>query len=85
MSIIAAVVGITVVFFTLFLIGWRPVFVDNVIHRGYDKMVRALIACVQKFQRKAAGTAHNLLKDPNIRKHFPQAVKILIGLSLHYS
>lgn len=89
MSIIASVVGITLAFFVLFFIGWRPVLVDNVIHRGYDKMVVVLSAYVQTFLRwfstgEAAGTA-NFLKDTNIRKHLPQAVKILIGLSLHYS
>ena len=90
LSNIMVVFGMIILFFILFLIGWRLVFVDNVLHKGYDTMLDVLAKHTKKFlllfsTGETAGEAYNFMKDPNIRKHLPQAFKILIGLSLHCS
>jgi len=87
--------GIIVVVVTLFLIGWRMVFVNNLLHRLYDwmmekfsEMVQGAIALRNRGQDAAGNsedatdtgkTVLSTLGDPKIRKYLPQGIKIIIA------
>jgi len=87
-STLLLVFGVTSTLIVLFLSGWRSVFVDNVIHRAYDWMVDKFSDVVQRVlsardqgndgnEKKAE--AASFMQDPNIKKHLPQAFKIIIA------
>ena len=81
---VLAVIAAMVVGVILFLIGWRMVVIDNMMHRAYDSVVTMLGKYIQSLlvnssKAEDAVEAYNLFKDPNIRKHLPQASKIIIG------
>jgi hypothetical protein len=86
--------GVLLVLLILFLTGWCEVAVGNYVHRGYDKLMGDLSACIRKMvllismkdkTETEYGEIEKFLNDPIVHKLLAQGAKIAIGLALYSS